>query len=415
LGAYVSPVWKDAPLSWAAEISMAPGKLNEHIVSNGIWMLGLNYEFNLQHQLYFEGAFKNYSKIKTDSTSGKMLPISNNGFGFREFFYKYQGETAVLTAGLQTSTLGDLFLMDERMLGISYNQDLGKLSIKTRLGTVDKNFARMGDFCGTRKLLYMVKGSKAGDRLGKTNLFGTVVVWNFNRQISNSNSDGMTEDEFTSEALSGDSADDDDFSSDDEFSDDEFSEFSQEKSLINNAGLVFYSEFGSLYPATKYYTGGLIQFNFPWDINLNAEIVGQYDNKNNAIMYFLELQRNFSWQSIGNTSAELGLITYTAIDDGAIPNPSFSNMYMGEILRLDARDAPIVYFSLKQHFPYKVLHYFKLAYIKQIYGHQFNEFDFELRFKLFHHLQVSPMFSLMNSLPLDKKITMLRAEFRLTF
>jgi len=174
-------------------------------------MLGLNYEFSLQHQLYFEGAFKNFNKIKEDSLTGELTPISNNGWGFREFFYKFQGENTSITAGLQSSTLGDLFLIDERVLGFSYNQDIGKLTLNARLGTVQKDFARMGDFCGTRKLLYMVKGSKAGDRLGETNLFGAVASWNFNRRTSSEN-----ENEFGSEVL-----DDDDFGDDDLMSEDD--------------------------------------------------------------------------------------------------------------------------------------------------------------------------------------------------
>ena len=431
-------MWNGSPLSWAGEVSMAPGKLNKHVVSNGIFMLGLNYEFSLQHQLYFEGAFKNFNKIKEDTLTGEMTPISNNGWGFREFFYKFQGKTTVLTVGLQSSTLGDLFLIDERVLGASLNRDFGKLSINARLGTVQKDFARMGDFCGTRKLLYMVKGSKAGDRLGETNLFGTVVSWNFNRQIASSNvnefggedmsddefdedlSDtGSTGNEFRGEALSGDDTNDnelgDDEFADDEFSDTEFSEFAPGKSFVDNAGLVLYSEFGPLYPSTKYFAGGIVQFLLPWGFNLGGEIIGQFDYQNNALMYFVELQRNFNWQSLGNTSVELGLITYTAIDANAIPNPSFSNMYIGEILRLDARDAPVFYVSFKHHFSYKVLRYFKIAYIKQISRHKFNEIDFELRIKLFNHLQIAPMFSCMDSAPLNEKITMLRAEFRLTF
>ncbi|MFC2131118.1 hypothetical protein ACFLSQ_06755 [Bacteroidota bacterium] len=391
LGAHLSPLYEKAPVSWAGEITMASGLLDGHRVTNSLLIFGIDFDFGSGHQMYLEGGYKNYMNILKDkSQSDKLKSISNNGLGFREVFYRYFSPDLQVTAGLQTMTLGDFFLLDERVLGFKYKQDVSSFSINVSLGTVQKDFARMGDFCGTRKMFYMVKGTKSGDNLGETNFFGTVISWDLSKKVDNEKSEN---DEFESF--------------------DEFSEFEESEPFFDQIGIVFYNEFGSLFKSPKYYYGAGLKVNFPGGIDLEAEVLGQYDYGNRAAIIFLESHKNITWTSMGNTAFEAGIIGKIKIDEDAVATPSFSNLYIGEVYRLDTRDIPIVYASVKHMFPWSSKFFVKAKFIRQIKGKNLTEIDLEASFRLFKHLKLTPMLSKIISNPLNEDMLMVRLEARL--
>ena len=93
--------------------------------------------------------------------------------------------------------LGNYFLVDERVLGISVDQQFGAFTFHPRVGTVIDDFARMGRFCGNRHLYNLITTDyteKIGEKGGETNLVGMVVNWNpsFEKEVESKKSTGLS-------------------------------------------------------------------------------------------------------------------------------------------------------------------------------------------------------------------------------
>ncbi|MDA3844853.1 MAG: hypothetical protein PF588_10870, partial [Candidatus Kapabacteria bacterium] len=169
LGAYISPLYSGSDLAWGIEGTVAVGDLDGRVVMNHLYLLGLEYKLNSDNSFFVEGGFKTWSEVT--GTAAEFNTRNINHLGMREIFWNLNAENTKLTVGLQTMTAGDYFLLDERVVGANYRQNYGQFEFSSQLGSVKRDFARMGDFCGTRKIFYMAKGTRAGDDLGETNLF----------------------------------------------------------------------------------------------------------------------------------------------------------------------------------------------------------------------------------------------------
>ena len=185
--------------------------------------------------------------------------------------------------------------------------------------------------------------------------------------------------------------------------------------MLDEVGAIFYQEFGSGFDEYKYYYGALAGFNLPWDIRLNTEVIGQYSELYTTAAYFIEATRVFTWENGSNSALSAKFIGQIEIDEDALFYPAFSNMFLGEVLRADSKDIPLVYSSIKHIFPWETGFYVRLRYTQRVDENELREIGFETGIKLFHHLKITGMVSAVSSEELTEDIMMTRLELRLAF
>ena len=401
LNAYLKPFHQDFGLSWAFEFTGSAGWMDDRNIRNGLLLFGLDYTFNDGlHSFYAEGGFKNwYNSMEGQGQQngpGSKLNQrpSDDHLGMRELFYRFNGDNTKITAGIQTMKLGDYFLVDERVVGIKYEQNIGNFTLRSSLGSVHKNFARQANFCGVRHIYNQIRGKKyefLGSYLGESNLFGAVLKW----RPGYDNSD----EEF----------------SDSEFEEvDEFEEFSDEEEsvpLINEAGLIFYEEFGDIFHEYKYYYGLLGSLNLPMEVVLRGQGVFQQIPDDQSFAYFFDATRNYLWDNGSMTTLQAGYFGTVNINGDNLFYPSFSNLFYGEVIRRDVQDIPFVFASLQHHFNWKTKFSLKLQYIKETDSNT-NEADLVTTLKMFGHFKLTGIFTIMDSDLLDETLHMARLELR---
>lgn len=395
LGSQFKPISKKVPLYWSAEITGAYGVMQDRNIYNAMIILGLDYQISKNHQLYFEGTGKNWYNDKKVEGNKKDNPNEDKHRGIREAFYRFKNTNNELKIGVQSISAGDYFLVDDRALGINYKSDFGQIKLNSSLLTLTQDFARMQNVCGIRHIYtvaYKTKYNPVGSKIGETNFFSTVLTWKPSDKRSKEKT--KSEDEFESF---------DEFS-DDEFSDDEFSPVEKKNEIFkfNEAGLIFYEEFGSgsefqnYEEFYSYYFGTMANFTLPFDVDLKTQVLFQEIVKNKAMIYYVNFNKNIL-SKIGNTRLQLGFINKVNIDKNASLQPLFSNLYKGEIIRLNTIDVPLVFATIKQSFKSKIHLFLQTKYALQT-SDKTQEFDFEIGAKFFkNHLQVVNIFSYVSS------------------
>ena len=401
LGGHLTPFHKEFPLLWAVEGTMAPGIMTSPFDDgdpaklNGGMLIGALDLTIKKHTFYVEGGYKNW---QNSELTQPVTEFSSN-LGMRQAFYGYKGENTDIKIGLHETKLGDYFLIDERILGASLNQKMGAFTLNARAGTVIDKFARMGRFCSNRHLYSLITDDfteNIGEKGGETNLAGFALNWNPNYTKPK-------------ETVS-----DDEFGEFDEFS--ESSEFSTEKKkLISNVGIIVYNEFGSIIPDHKLYLGSLVDLNLPADFTFQTGAVYQNMELNNALVYIASLGRNITWNSGAYTKFGAAYIGKYNIDDDAIFQPLFSNMFLGEVMRMDATDFPLWKGSVSHHFPGKLKLHVALKAVGQIEGNETSEIDFEAGVKLFKHVKMTSILSRIETNDFQNEIYMARLELRVAF
>ncbi|MBP7215548.1 MAG: hypothetical protein KBA52_07930 [Candidatus Kapabacteria bacterium] len=410
IGAYFKPLYDSSFISWAVEGTLAQGWMNDRNIRNGMIIPGINFDLATSHYIYIEAVWKDWYNSAQDSSSSKDNKGNSNRaerhFGLREFFYRYDKISSTrFTLGLQTMTLGDYLLVDDRVLGASYTQKISSFQVQASIGTVSRSFARQRSVCGVRHIYNLTAGADQdyiSEKIGKTNLGAIVVKW-----LPNS-----LEPQHQTISRSSLSAEDDKtILPTDEF----FEEFTPQETtncFINELGLIFYEEFGADVPQYKYYFGALSSFNLPFDSKINIELVNQYIPDEKVLAYMAEFQKDFSWVDGDVTQFELGYLGKIDIDNNKYFYPAYSNLYLGEVMRLDAREFPIVYSSLKHSFPWKSKLYIKFTGINQFQDYNTNEIDLEIGFKFFHHFKLTSLLSRINSKPFNDVWYIARFELR---
>jgi len=262
-----------------------------------------------------------------------------------------------------------------------------------------QNFARMGQFCANRHLYNIIELTKPNiytENIGKspmeTNLTGLTINWN----PSYTKKPEETGDEFS------------------EF--DEFSDAEDNKEpLISNVGLILYSEYGKIIPEPKLYAGSMVDFNIPLEMKLQTGAIFQHLQDNNALVYIAKLKRNFMWNSGNHTEIGTAFIGKYNIDENALFQPLFSNLFLGEIMRLDATDFPLWQASVKHNFAGKLKFHVGIKAVGQIYDNKTQEIDLEAGLKLFNHVKITSIFSRVQSTALPNDTYMGRLELRVAF
>ncbi len=438
LGAHLTPFKKDGTILWAVEGTTAPGmmtspydSLGKTKINGGMILAALDFGFmqNKSH-IYVEGGYKNW---KNSDFVDKSKLTDSRHFGMRQAFYSFTNKKTKIKIGLHETRLGDFFLIDERILGASVDQEIGAFTVNVRGGTVNKSFARMGRFCSNRHLYSIINPDfteKIGKKAGETNLAGFVINWNphYVKEKTETNST----DEFTD-------SNNDEFSSDDEFSNnsdefhenhdfnefgasDEFTDIQESKSkqkiTVKNVGFIVYDEFGSekYIPENKFYTGLLVDLDLPFGFFMQTGAVYQNMLNNNTLVYITKLGKSQSWNNGSLTKISGAYIGKSNIDDNAIFQPLFSNLFIGEVVRMDAPNFPLWQASIKHRFPGKLKFYIALKAVGELENTKTNEQDIEFGFLAFkNHLKVTLIGSRIESLAFDNNVFMPRLELRLAF
>jgi len=440
LGAHLTPFKKDGNFLWAIEGTTGPGMMTSPYdslskdktkIRGGMILAALDFGFmqNKSH-IYLEGGYKNWQNSdfvdQSEFTDSKHV-------GMRQAFYSFSTEKTKIKLGLHETRLGDFFLIDERILGASIDQEIGSFTVNVRGGTVNKSFARMGKFCSNRHLYSIINPDfteKIGEKVGETNLAGIAINWNPHHVKEKPKTNST--DEFSD-------SNNDEFSSDDEFSNsndefhenhdfnefggsDEFTDIQKSKSKkkfsIKNVGFIVYDEFGSqeYIPENKFYTGLLIDFDLPFGIFMQTGAVYQNMLNNNTVVYIAKLGKSISWNNGSLTKISGAYIGKSNIDNNAIFQPLFSNLFIGEVVRMDAPNFPLWQAAIKHRFPGKIKFHIAIKAVGELENTKTNEQDIEFGFLVFKkHLKITIIGSRIESLAFDNDIIMARVELRLAF
>ena len=427
IGAHLKPISKNIPISWAIEGTMAPGFMTspyenvENTKLSGGMLLGA-FEFNFvdKYHIYVEGGYKNWA----NSALVNDKKLKNRHLGIRQFFTSYSNEDLKVKIGLHEMRLGDFFLVDERVLGASFDKGFGAININVRGGTVLKNFARMGQFCANRHLYGILHANyteKIGEKVGETNLAGLVINCDPNYKTKSSND--ISEDEFSETTNEFTNTNDEFHENHDfnEFSNNE-SEFKEKNNspfvTLKNIGLILYDEFGNndYIPDNKFYIGTLFDLEFHKNIILQVGPVYQNMLNNNTIVYIAKLGRSVIWENACNTKFSAAYIGKYNIDDNAIFQPLFSNLFLGEIMRMDAVDFPLWQVAVKHRFPGKIKFRLAVKAVGQIENAKTNEQNLEAGVLIFNnHLKITLIGSHVTSDVLPNDFYTVRLETRLAF
>lgn len=407
LGAHMKPADNDSIMSWAGELTTVPVYMTNRFADNTMLFLGADFTGkSKKHSIYFEGGLKISVIDAIDETdtvntthkkgSGKGSDATKYLLGPREVFYSFRDNNVRFRAGLSTTRTDDYFMVNERMVGLNYSRKINALTINALGGNVS-GFARMTDFCGTKRLTNLVDKSKyetVSENFGETNLGAVSLNWDLKERFSKKTS-----------------------SSDDEFTmTDEFAPMDSKPSFsFNNIGLLYVQEYSTIADTQKSFIGPFLQIDMPFALSFKAEGIFQNINGSNALIYYGLLEKDIFWHNANNTTFQLGYFGKYDIDKDARFGASFSNLYKGEIMRLDAIDVPIAFAGVKHNFGGKNKFYIQIQGVKQIHFEKIDEVDLEFGIDLFKRLRIVSFLSYINSEVVNKENLVGKLELRLGF
>lgn len=408
IGAHLKP-FGTSPLSWAVEGTGAAGIMPDRNIAH--WSLYGALDFTKgKHFAYFEGAYKDWYNSASNPDGGEPqsgLPNFNrptqNHWGFRELFYQYGTKETFIKSGIQSLKSADYLLFDERMLGVTASKKWSAFSVTANVGTVSQMLARFQDVCGTRHIYNLFHRSQfnfVGEKPGETNFGALFFKWTPSKQKpvkGNSNSENIL----------------------DEFSSDEFetTESASNKPMVSfdEIGAFFYEEFGSGFHEYKYYSGAFAKMAFPANFTLKAELIDQYILNDHALAYWFSIEKPVKWNNGTSTQIDVSYLGKMDISANAHFYPAFSNLFLGEVMRLDAIDLPLVSASLKHQFNGKLKPTIQLNGVKQLRAEHSQEIDFIAGIKLFGNARLTGISSYVSSSLLTKDYWMNKLELRIAF
>lgn len=342
LASTLKPIGK-SNLMWAGELTLSGGVASDYYIANGMAFLGVNYTHK-KHTFYAEGGFKSW--IRSDSTlfnnSANIYYTQLLGGGMREAFYRYQATKNVFTLGIQSTKGDDHYLINERMVGGNWEYSNNGWNMNVLGGSVVNAFARNGTFCTLGYMYNIIPGRQRaiiGTNLGETNL-GMFTLSYKPGERKKKTADIATE---PNDSL---------HQTTDEFGNMEV-ELPEEKSYwfpVHSVGLVAYDEFGSWETSNTFLTGLYLDFGIFKILNLKPELLYQQAENNKAFIYNLGAEKQINWGS-QMTKLFVRYIGVYAIDSLATAQNSYSNVFAGEVIRLDAFELPFVQAGIKHSIP----------------------------------------------------------------
>ncbi len=319
LGGSLKP-FGSSNLMWAGEATTTAGFIGNSGIGNAMFFGGLDYSVN-NNTLYVEGGFKSWYRLGGDKYDNGLY-----SFGLREAFYRNTGNKHTLTVGLHSAKSDDYYLLNERVVGANYRVSLGNVDLNVIGGSVMKQFARNGTFCTLGYLYNIVPGrprADLGNDFGQTNLGMMTLTYRPKAK--------KTGDEFASgDGLGG----------------------TPKPSLLSlkSAGAVMYHEFGNWITGKTLMTGLYAEVNLG-GLSVKPEVLLQTAKNNNAWVYSIMADKQFTWSNGQMTKLYARYVGMKKIDSTAVASNSFSNIFAGEVLRLDALDMPFLQMGLKHSFP----------------------------------------------------------------
>lgn len=413
LGVHLKPLWANGPFSWAVEASLYDGKLDhsglDRTFTSQMFFTGLDFTSG-SHRVYAEGGLKYWGRSDDQARSVLFstgyLPVQSvwsefpkpaqRHWGMREAFYEFNQSATHLKIGLQSMRLGNSMLLDERVLGLGAMHESGAFDFHLKLGTVSTDFARKGDFCSTRHVYNLLRGGRfnlVSNNLWETNFFGVLASWDPSQKQPNQ------------KRVAFEASADDDFKMD---------EFKQE-SWLKNIGLIFFEEFGSGFHDYKYYFGAIASFALPGSVTIETEMIGQYIRNENALAFKLAAKRDWAWNSGALTNVSLTLVGKYSLDDQSRFYSAFSNLYIGEVMRLDVQDLPFWSVALRHEFPVRFKPTVKVLYLQEPERDHLQELDLQLHARIYNGLRLYGIYSHIQSDLLPGITQMRRMELRWAF
>lgn len=123
-----------------------------------------------------------------------------------------------------------------------------------------------------------------------------------------------------------------------------------------------------------------------------------------------------TWKDASNTKVSAAYIGKYDVDDNALFQPLFSNLFLGEIMRMDAVDFPLWQAAVKHRFPGKLKFHVALKGVGQIESAKTNEQNIETGILIFkNHLKVTLVGSHVDTNLLPNDFYTGRLELRLAF
>ena len=159
----------------------------------------------------------------------------------------------------------------------------------------------------------------------------------------------------------------------------------------------------------------MAEFDLPFLLNLKTQCMYQQVNGNESLLYMGDISRGFHLFPGHNTHAGVSYYGTNNFTEDTLTSITFSNLFLGEVLRMDAIDLPAFNLYLKHNFPWKIKLYLKAQYVKQINLYHANEIDIEIGIKFLNHLRLTTILSQIDADPLYDKYHMIRFELRAAF
>lgn len=428
LGAHLHPIIKKrSPFSAGLELTTSQGWMNDRRINNLMVFSGLGLQVAKAHSFYAEGGFKgwNYVVMNEDVPAGKPESFSKKRLGIREGFYRYSGLNSTVTVGFQSITASELWLVNERGLGVKYNQSFGKYGFDFSTATVVRDFSRMGSYCTVKYIYNLVKKREdafIGNQPGETNFSG--LVWWFDpagKKNVKPETVTETDDEFKPVNSNNDefkpiSNDDDEFkpvSNDDEFK--TLAEGKKKRTFFTPAkhGMVLYSEYGSRIENPRFFYGYMLHADLFRKIRFKTQILHQNDKNNGMVIGMAGMEYIHTWPSSHLTTAGINSWHALPLDEKSIVSASFTNFFIGEVLRMESQDMPLSQFYVRHTFPGKKKVYIKAQHVMQYLNNRMAEEDLEAGLKAFGHFRLTGIISRITARSLSEPYYLFRIELRM--
>ena len=390
LAANLKPLYSSSDLRWGLELVESGGYITHAAIANSMAFFGLDYTHN-SHQFYLEGGWKYWLNKDLDLD----YRFTKSMFGLRELSYSYTTPDFNFRLGLHSINAADYFLVNERAWGTSIGQRLGAFHLNMSAASVTKDFARNGIFC-TNGYLYDIVPSRnlsLGDQWGDTNF----AAFSITRDL------GAAQTTETDSASDG-------------FDTFEPTKKTEAKGMhLKSYGGILYTEFGNYYDKA-FLLGGLTgELALGKTARLKGELLYQQATENRAMIFFLQAEKEKEWASGNVSSVQLTYLGKQDWDKNAMAMPRFSNLFLGEVMRMDVIDLPLINLSLKHQFIDQQLS-LKLQYSKQLQGQEMQELDFSVgKFFFKKHLRATLISGLMNSKELPSWSKLAKLELRAFF
>ena len=338
LGSFINPI-PYTPIKGGIELTGSGGIIDDNYFGFFAGYAALEYT-NEQHTFYVEGGIKTWARHDNG-----LEQTYNNAFGgFREAYYQFLDKTTSLRVGIQTITLDDHYLVNDRVAGVNFGFNYKKLSVQFAGGSITKYFSRNGLFCNVGYVYDILHRDRGlmGNGLFQTN-FGALTLSYNNKGIERG---------------------------------------------LNKVGVAIYDEFGSRIDTNVLMTGLYATLTLPFEIELTPEVLYQNATANNAILYSLGLRKMFIMENTQRFDIQARVLESTELDKGAMIKNSFSNLFLGDVIRLEAKDLPLYQASVRYSIPKHSLH-FKLQYTSEFDTKGLSEVDLSVGKRVLKQVQLS--------------------------